>query len=245
MNKTLLTLSLPVLSALFVLSLLTAALLLPQTGWAKPAGTRDLIFEDEKDLGKDAEPEEKLASQPQIKDSVKISVNMALELKRDEKTDIVPPNSTFKSGDRVRILYSVNADGYVYWLAKMTSGKYTVLFPTQKTGMDNAVKKDEKYTMPVKGAFRFDDKSGTEVLLCVVSPNKIADLDAAVADANAGGKDVDLNSNKVAALEEMNLNKRKTRDLVFEEEEDEKSNTKSQTAAKGEPFVAVFELEHE
>ena len=230
---------------LLMAALLTPAALPDAQAAEKKAGTRDLVFEDEDPEKAKVEPEETLDKQAEIKDGVKVAVTMSLELQRDGKSDIVPPNSTFISGDRVRLIYSTNTDGYVYWLGKMTSGKYTVLFPTQKTGMDNAVKSGEKYTMPVKGLFRFDDKVGTEVLMCVVSPEKIADLDAAVVAANAGGKDVDLNTAKIAALEEMNLNKRKTRDLVFEEEEDEKTNTKIQTAKKGEPFVAIFELQHD
>ena len=174
-----------------------------------------------------------------------MSLTMSLELQRDGKTDIVPPNSTFKSGDRVKLIYTPSVDGYVYWLARMTSGKYTVLFPTAKTGTDNAVKKGQKYTMPAKGAFRFDDKTGTEVLMCVISPERIKDLDAAVAEADKAGGQVDLNTNKIEAIENMNLNKRQTRDLIFEEEEDEKSLTKTQTAKAGEPMIAVFELVHE
>ena len=229
---------------LLMAALLVPAMQLDAQAAEKKAGTRDLVFEEDLDKAT-ANPEEKLDSQPEIKDGIKVSVTMSLELQRDGKTDIVPPNSTFISGDKVRLIYSTNTDGYIYWLAKMTSGKYTVLFPTQKTGMDNTVKSGEKYNMPAKGVFRFDDKAGTEVLMCVVSPEKIAELDAAVEDANSGGKDVDLNTAKIAALEEMNLNKRKTRDLVFEEEEDETTNTKIQTARKGEPFVAIFELQHD
>ena len=230
---------------LLMTALLSSVALSGAQAAEKKAGTRDLVFEEEDPEKAKVEPEETLDKQADIKDGIKVSVTMSLELQRDGKTDIVPPNSTFVSGDRVRLIYSTNADGYVYWLAKMTSGKYTVLFPTQKTGMDNAVKAGEKHNMPAKGVFRFDDKSGTEVLMCVVSPEKIADLDKAVADANAGGKDVDLNTAKITALEEMNLNKRKTRDLVFEETEDDKTNTKTQTAKKGEPFVAIFELQHD
>jgi len=138
-------------------------------------------------------------------------------------------------------------DGYIYWISRMTSGKFTVLFPTAKTGMDNAVKKGEKYTMPAKGAFRFDDKTGTEILICMISPQKIAALDAAIAAADAAGQQVDLNQldKVINNLGEQNLNKRQTRDLVFEEEENETSLTKTQTVKPGDTFVATYELIHE
>ena len=42
------------------------------------------------------------------------------------------------------------------------------------------------------------------------------------------------------------LAERKTRDLVFEEEDDEETgvSTQSQIAPQGEPFVALYELKH-
>jgi len=208
-------------------------------------GTRDLVFEDE-DVLKNADKEEKIEI-PTVAGGQKISITTSLELTRDGKTEIVAPNSTFKSGDRVKLIYTPGMDGHIYWMSQMTSGKFTVLFPTAKTGMDNAVKKGEKYTMPVKGAFRFDDKTGTEVLICMISPQKIAVLDAAIAAADKAGQQVDLNQldKVIKDLGEQNLNKRQTRDLVFEEEEDEKSLTKSQTVKPGDTFVATYELEHE
>jgi len=209
------------------------------------AGTRDLVFEDE-DIEKNAEKEEKIEI-PTVEGGQKISITTSLELTRDGKTSIVAPNSTFKSGDRVKLLYTPGMDGYIYWISRMTSGKFTVLFPTAKTGMDNAVKKGEKYTMPVKGAFRFDDKTGTEIIICMISPQKIAALDAAIAEADKAGQQVDLTQldKVINTLGEQNLNKRETRDLVFEEDEDETSLTKTQTVKPGDTFVATYELIHE
>ena len=208
-------------------------------------GTRDLVFEDE-DIKKNAEPEEKIEI-PKVEGGQKITITTSLELTRDGKTEIVAPNSTFKSGDRVKLIYTPGMDGYIYWASRMTSGKFTILFPTAKTGMDNAVKKGAKYTMPGKGAFRFDDKTGTEILVCMISPQRIAVLDAAIAAADAAGQQVDLTQmdKVISNLGEQNLNKRQTRDLVFEEDEDEKSLTKTQTVKPGDTFVATYELIHE
>ena len=209
------------------------------------AGTRDLVFEDE-EVTKNAEKAEKTEI-PKVEGGQKISITTSLELTRDGKTEIVAPNSTFKSGDRVKLIYTPGMDGYIYWISRMTSGKFTVLFPTAKTGMDNAVKKGEKYTMPNKGAFRFDDKTGTEIVICMISPEKISVLDAAIAEADKAGQQVDLTQmdKVINTLGEQNLNKRQTRDLVFEEEEDEKSLTKTQTVKPGDTFVATYELIHE
>lgn len=201
--------------------------------------TRDLVFEDE-----DEAATSEIAKEAGIDDPMKISVRTALELTRNGEKTTVAPDHEFKSGDRVKLRYTTSSDGYVYWLAKMSSGKYNVLFPTDKTGMDNLIKKNEEHTVPAKGSFRFDDTPGTENLLMVFSPNRIPELDQAVAEANGQKGNVVEDSTKVASVEEKNTNKRKTRDLVFEDEDEEEVNTKTQVAPKGEPFVALYELVH-
>jgi hypothetical protein len=211
--------------------------------WAAPASaqrkTRDLVFEEEDDAAT-----AEIAKESNIADAVTISVKTALDLTRDGQTRSVEPSHEFKSGDRVKLRYTTNADGYVYWLAKMTSGKYSVLFPNNQTGMDNLIKKNEEHTVPVKGSFRFDDQPGTESLLMVFAPDKIPELEQAVAEANGQKNNVVENSTQVASVEEKNVSKRKTRDLVFEEEDEEEVNTKTQVAPKGDPFVAMYELIH-
>lgn len=146
----------------------------------------------------------------------------------------------------MKLRYTLNTDGYVYWLAKGSSGKYTVLFPTNSTGMDNYVKKNTEQTVPVKGALRFDDTAGTETLLVVYCVNRIPELDEAVAEANGQrGSTVESKGSSVSNIESSNTSKRRSRDLVFEDEDEEDVNTKTQVAPKGEPMVALFELVHE
>jgi hypothetical protein len=201
--------------------------------------TRDLVFEDE-----ESDPGQ-VAKDANIKNAKVVAVKTTIELTRDGQTSTVLPNHVFKSGDKVRVLFSTNIDGFVYWMSKGTSGNYMVLFPSPKTGMDNAVKKNTEYTVPTKGAFRFDDKPGKEELLCVVSAQRLPDLDKAIAEASgSAGGDVKDSSKQIAAVEDKNTSKRKTRDLVFEEEDEEDVNTKSQVATAGEPFVAYYELVH-
>ncbi len=224
------------LFAILFSCLLMAALAAPSFAARK---TRDLVFEDE-----DEAATSEIAKEADIKDPVKISVRTALELTRDGEQTTVAPDYKFKSGDRVKLRYTTNADGYVYWLAKMSSGKYSVLFPTAKTGMDNLIRKNEEHTVPVKGSFRFDDTPGTESLLMVFSADRIPELDQAVAEANGQQGNMVADASKVSNVEEKNTSKRKTRDLVFEDEDEEEVNTKTQVAPKGEPFVALYELIH-
>lgn len=201
--------------------------------------TRDLVFDDEEESG--ARPTVSGTAADSVKGET-IAVKATVELTRDGKTSTVLPTEEFKSGDKVRLLFSANKEGHVYWLAKGTSGQYQVLFPSAKAGMDNKIAKSTEYTVPVKGAWRFDDKKGTETLVCILSPNSVSELDKAVQLATDGKKDEA--STIIAGIVNGHETKRTTRDLVFEEEDENDVNTKSQTSADGEPFVAVYELTH-
>ncbi len=109
--------------------------------------SRDLVFEE------DEQEAPKVAGSGA--DDVKgetIAVKATVELTRDNKTTTVLPTEEFKSGDKVRLIFSANRDGHVYWLSKGTSGQYQVLFPNEKAGLDNKVTKNKEYTVPTKGA---------------------------------------------------------------------------------------------
>lgn len=209
---------------------LSMALLLAWGGDAFAARTtRDLVFEDD---------DTPAAAENDASGSQTIGVKATVVLDRGGQTSTVAPTHEFKSGDKVKLVFTPNTDGYVYWLAKGTSGNYSMLYPSPKSGMDNAVKRNTEYTVPAKGSFRFDDTPGNEELLCILSTEKLDDLDKAASEqfANAG--------KQVAQLENDQAKKRTTRDLVFEEEEEEDVQTKTQKAPKGEPFVAPFVLKH-
>ncbi len=196
--------------------------------------TRDLVFDDD-----DKAP----ATSAEKPKGETIAVKATVELNRDGKTSTVLPSEEFKSGDKVRLLFSSNRDGYVYWVAKGTSGSYQVLFPSAKTGMDNSITKNKEYTVPMKGAWRFDDKKGTETLVCFVSPSKVANLDNAVQLA-AQGKGEEASGIIAGQISGHETKRRATRDLVFEEEDEKDVNTKTQVSPGNEPFVATYELIH-
>jgi hypothetical protein len=201
--------------------------------------TRDLVFDDEDE--KDEAPKVAGSTSDTVKGE-KIAVKATVELTRDNQTKTVLPTEDFKSGDKVRLLFSANRDGRVYWVAKGTSGRYQVLFPSAKAGMDNTITKNKEYTVPTKGAWRFDENKGTETVVCIVSPKALPDLDKAVALAEEGKKD-DASS-IISGVVNGHEKKRTTRDLVFEEEDDNDVNTKTQVTPDNEPFVATYELVH-
>ena len=198
--------------------------------------TRDLVFEDE------PTPATADASATNAADAgtQKIGVKTTVILTRDGQTSTVTPSHTFKSGDSIKIVFTPSIDGYAYWMSKGTSGKYSILFPSAKAGVDNRVERNQEYTIPVKGAFKFDDTPGKEELMCILSETRLADLEKALSMDSAEDKNT-----QVASIEKENADKRQTRDLVFEDEDTADVNTKQQSAPKGEPFVANYELNHE
>jgi hypothetical protein len=201
--------------------------------------TRDLVFDDEEE--ESSAPEVEGTTSANVKGD-KIAVKATVELQRNGETSTVLPTEPFQSGDKVRLLFSTNKDGYVYWLTKGTSGEYQVLYPTAKAGMDNSVVKNKEYVVPQKGTWRFDDNKGTETLVCLLAPEKISNLEEAVKLSEQGSKD--KASVIVASMVDTHETKRTTRDLVFEEEDENDVNTKTQVTAENEPFVATYELEH-
>ena len=203
--------------------------------------TRDLVFEDDTASTDDAPPTVEGTTADAVNGET-IAMKATVELTRDNQTTTVLPSERFKSGDKVRLVFSANRDGYIYWLAKGTSGQYQVLFPTDKTGTDNSVVKNKEYTVPVKGNWRFDENKGTETVVCILSPTRLPDLDEAIKLSDE--KKNDEATKIIAKRVDGHETKRTTRDLVFEEEDDGDVNTKTQETADGEPFVATYELEH-
>ena len=58
-------------------------------------------------------------------------------------TTNVVPSTEFKSGDKVKLKFTSNIDGYVYWLAKGTTGSYAMIIVQVKEGenIEKALKK--------------------------------------------------------------------------------------------------------
>ena len=126
--------------SVFALSLLAAATFgLCSTTYA---ANRDLVFEED----------EETVTAPADSANETIAVKTTVQLTRNGETSNVLPDAEFQSGDRVKLLFTSNVDGYVYWLAKGTSGNYSVLFPNAKAGMSNEIKRNQEYTVPAKGS---------------------------------------------------------------------------------------------
>ena len=197
--------------------------------------SRDLVFDDEGDVPATASQDVK-----DVAEGVqKVAVKTTVVLNRDGQVSTVLPSHEFKSGDKVKIVFTPSIDGYVYWLAKGSSGSYTLLYPNPKSGMDNRVVRNQEYNVPAKGSFKFDNNAGSEELLCLLSTTPMPELDNEA-------KNQFKNSASVDAVQTKRENRRKSRDLVFDDEDENVAdvNTVTQSNPVGEPFVAKYELRH-
>lgn len=81
----------------------------------------------------------------------------------------VNANSTFYSGDKIRLYVETNRDGYLYVINIGSTGRTNVLFPTRST-VSNYVRAYQPVAIPQNGYIRFDHNPGTEKILILLSP---------------------------------------------------------------------------
>ena len=93
----------------------------------------------------------------------------------------VPTTKSFKSGDRINVRVEVNDFGYLYILARGSSGKWSPLFPSpQISGGDNRVGPNQAYTIPAGFVFKFDETPGQENIFVVFSRKPEPDFDSLI-----------------------------------------------------------------
>lgn len=147
-------------------------------------------------------------------------------LKRDAEGRYaeIDPQSTFHSGDRIRLRVSSNGTGYLYVVMQGSSGNWRVLFPSPEVaGGDNLIERGRSYQIPPgdSGQFYFDDRAGVEKLFLVLSRHPERDLDKLIYSMGAEGQ---AGSSKTlmasAALQNSVVSGLRTRltsrDLLFE-----------------------------
>jgi hypothetical protein len=89
----------------------------------------------------------------------------------------VSSSTSFRSGDRVRLTFESNIDGYLYVVQEGSSGRWTVLFPTPQinSGM-NRIQKFQRYQLPPQSWFEFDTNPGVEKLFVFLSKEPLGQL---------------------------------------------------------------------
>ncbi len=83
----------------------------------------------------------------------------------------VDPGLVFEQNDRVRFRIHPNFDGYLYVMNQSTSGRYTLLFPSDEAGRKNRIEAGKEYLVPAtQGWFRITGPPGHEIVYWMVSP---------------------------------------------------------------------------
>ena len=125
----------------------------------------------------------------------------------------VDPDTVFRSGDRIRLGFEPNIDGFLYVIQEGTSGRWSMLFPhPQMQSGRNDVVRFEEVAIPPGGWFRFDDNPGTERILVYLSREKVTAL------PGADGPVVKVESVALSTVTDLTRTIR-PRDLLFEKDE--------------------------
>jgi len=146
-------------------------------------------------------------------------------MKRDASGKFVEvdQDSTFRSGDRIRLMADTNTAGYLYVVMQGSSGNWRLLFPSADVdGGNNRIEKGTSQQIPPgdKGQFVFDEQSGTEKLFLVLSRRPETDLDKLIYAINGTSSQGDRRLIAGAKIDSDVVNRLrdevKSRDLVFE-----------------------------
>lgn len=82
----------------------------------------------------------------------------------------VPVDTVFHSGDRIQVAVETNEPGYLYIIARGSSGAWRPLFPSAEVGGgSNRIAANSVTTVPSGYVFTFDEQAGEEKLFVVFS----------------------------------------------------------------------------
>jgi hypothetical protein len=141
-------------------------------------------------------------------------------LKRDAAGQFqeIDPDTSFRSGDRIRLKVDANTSGYLYVVMQGSSGTWKLLSPSAEVaGGSNLIRKGESRQIPPgnSGQFVFDEQAGNEKLFIVLTRQPEADLDKliyAMGGTKALVAQASLQDDVVSRLRSQVA----SRDLVFE-----------------------------
>jgi hypothetical protein len=114
-------------------------------------------------------------------------------------------SQVFHTGDRIKVEFESNFDGYVYILNVDPAGQTCVLFPIPAE-RNNRVVIGRRYTMPFSEdkVFRFNNRVGEEVLQVFMSREPIPTFDEVTREAAANNKVFScLSQSAVSAAHEL------------------------------------------
>lgn len=95
----------------------------------------------------------------------------------------VPVDTAFRSGDRIQVAVETNESGYLYIVARGSSGAWRPLFPSAEVGGgSNHIKANTVTTVPSGYVFTFDEQAGEEKLFLVFSRQPEPNLEKLIYD---------------------------------------------------------------
>lgn len=90
----------------------------------------------------------------------------------DSEMHRVNADRAFRTGERIRIHYTPNYDGYLFVMQKGSSGQISLLFPSQLGTNQNLLKAGQDHAVPAQGWFRFDETAGLEQVQVIFFPGQ-------------------------------------------------------------------------
>jgi hypothetical protein len=96
----------------------------------------------------------------------------------DGGTRAVSPSTVFSAGNRIRLGFNANKEGFLYVANLGSSGKVTTIFPSSVTD-NNQVQPGLVYQVPQQTgkSIKFDSTPGAEMLLVVLSESRISSFE--------------------------------------------------------------------
>ncbi len=105
------------------------------------------------------------------------------------QTEEVNADSTFHSGDRIRLSIQANDTAHLYIVQRGSSGNWSVLFPSPEIANgSNLIERGKQYEVPSGQWFAFDQQAGEEQLFIVLSRKPETDLENVIYSLRQGTK---------------------------------------------------------
>ena len=162
----------------------------------------------------------------------------------DEYREVDAGDTVFHSGDRIRVSFQSNGEGYLYIVMKGTSGSWKVLFPSAEIadGSNRVGSGRQTLIPPPPGRFAFDEQAGEERLFIVLSRNPEPSLEKLIYSLGSAGQPAEAKEPPKHLLMTLNMppvddalvgrlrNQVFARDLVFEKVDDATPGDKKEKA---------------
>ena len=106
---------------------------------------------------------------------------IAVQLKRGSgAARLVSPDTAFRTGDKIRLLFDLNFNGYIAVVNQGTSGSLQLIFPYQ--GQSDSVSSSALIKIPALETdwIEFDEKKGVERMTVIFSKSRLPEVQQAI-----------------------------------------------------------------